>query len=160
MSDPITQTILNRHLDPCLDMLAQVIERCPAELWNLPSPGAPIWQHIYHTLVGPDFWFRADPATPFEFLTFGKDVSPDLDKPSADWLTPDELKAYIQITQRKCREFIEMGRLEETSTLTDVFTRLDLVLMQIRHIQHHVGYCNGILRAHGIAGAPWLGYGE
>ena len=36
----------------------------------------------------------------------------------------------------------------------DKVTNLDIIMMQIRHIQHHVGYCNHILGEHNGA-VPW-----
>jgi len=156
-------SVLQRHFDACMEMLAGVIDRCPESLWAEAENGSPIWQHIYHTLVGPHFWFRETQDEGFVYLTFDKEVSPDLGKQTAAFLTRDELRQYVSRTREICGDFfdgIDVNDPLETSGLAEVFTKTDLVLMQIRHFQHHVGYCNGILRARGVDGAPWLGYGE
>ena len=154
-------SVLRRHFDSCIAMLDEVAARCPESLWAEADRGAPIWQHLYHTLTGVEFWFRE--GEEFVPLAFGKAVSPDLDKQTQECLTKDELREYRGRIQEMCARFfatMDARHPLEESRITEVFTKTDLVLMQIRHVQHHVGYCNSILRAHGIEGAPWVGYGE
>jgi hypothetical protein len=155
--------ILTRHLEPCIGMLEEIVDDCPDELWVMDQKGAPIWRHVYHTVVGIDFWFRGSKNDAFDFLTFGKSVEPDLEKPSRDRLTRKELKRCIARTRVKLSAFVKTVHGEglcSKSELTEVFTKADLLLMQIRHFQHHIGYCNALMRSNGAEAAKWLEYGD
>jgi hypothetical protein len=155
--------ILARHLYPSLEMINQVVSNCPEGLWCADRGTAPIWLHLYHALVGIDFWFRLSKSQKFEYLTFGKTVDPDIQKKSADTLSKDEIKRCVERAKEKAAAFILAIRDEGLSSkcpLTDVFTKADILLMQIRHLQHHIGFCNGLLSSNGAQAAKWVGYGE
>jgi hypothetical protein len=40
----------------------------------------------------------------------------------------------------------------------DKISNMDVLLMQIRHIQYHVGHCNSILRDRGYRAVDWIEY--
>ena len=82
-----------------------------------------------------------------------------------------ELKELPQFTASKdqVREFASEARSRADAFFTmaaegenllaplwfyNVLTNLGIIVGQIRHIQHHVGYCNSILRKKGIV-VPW-----
>jgi len=48
------------------------------------------------------------------------------------------------------------GRLLEPCVLYEEITKTDVILMQIRHVQHHIGYCNSILNSNHLETAKWL----
>jgi len=35
-------------------------------------------------------------------------------------------------------------------------SNMDVILMQIRHLQYHVGHCNSILRERGAEAVDWI----
>ncbi len=157
--------ILTRHLSPAFDMMEKVIAGCPDDLWTASRPHgpAPIWLHLYHALAGIDFWLRSTKEEAFDFPTFGKDVDPDIAKCSRDFLSKDEIRTYIERARKKAAAYAEAaGRdgLLSTWPFADTFTRADTFLGQIRHIQHHVGYCNSLLSSAGAPAAAWMAYGE
>jgi hypothetical protein len=155
--------ILARHLHPALDMIETVIGKCPDPLWNAKQGPAPVWLHLYHALVGIDFWFRSSKDQRFDFLTFAKAVDPDITKYSRDFLSKPELLSCLKRAREKAEAYVAAaadGGLSSKCPLTDVFTKADIILMQIRHLQHHVGFCNCALSSGGAQAAAWMGYGE
>lgn len=50
--------VLRRHFEATLEMLGRVIDDCPDEVWDVKEEPAPIWQQLYHSLIGLDFWIR------------------------------------------------------------------------------------------------------
>ena len=169
MANPDTAMIeiLARHLNPALDMIEKLIDGCPDGLWNASgsagSGPAPVWLHLYHALVGIDFWFRSSKEEAFQFPTFGKAVDPDLSKCSRDFLSKEEIRACLKRAREKADAYAEAARrdgLSSTWPFSDTFTCADTFLMQIRHLQHHVGFCNCALSSKGAAAAAWMGYGE
>ena len=157
-------SILKRHLDPCFEMLRRVMDRCPEELWLEDGQGSPFWQQIYHVVFYVEHWLREDyAARQFRSVVFEKRVSPDLGRRSPDHLTKAELKDYLaRVREKVDRIFaaLDDDRLSAPIRPRSRNTYHDAILGQIRHIQHHVGQCNAILRRSGARTAGWLGYGE
>lgn len=44
----------------------------------------------------------------------------------------------------------------EPCVLFEEITKLDVILMQVRHVQHHIGYCNGILNSNHVEAVKWV----
>ncbi len=155
--------IMARHLGPALDMIEGVINACPEPLWNAKTRPAPVWLHLYHALASVDFWFRASKDEPFDYPTFGKAVDPDMAKTSADSLTKAELGVHLKRVREKAEAYAAAAQregLSSPSPITDVYTRADIFLGQIRHLQHHIGFCNATISSGGASPAAWMGYGE
>ena len=73
------------------------------------------------------------------------------------------MKAYWQTMRGRADAFLgalDERRLLATSSIYEKCTNADLVLGQIRHIQHHVGYSSCLLRMSGADAAKWIGYAE
>jgi hypothetical protein len=154
--------VLRRHFDPALQMLAQIIESCPESLWAAQTDGGPLWQHVMHALIGVQFWFR-EASERFAPPDFGKGPVPDLGTAPSFDVEKGPTTAYLQHIQSRAEAFfgsLDDGRLHSGSSIYEKCTYADLILGQTRHIQHHVGYCNRILRDGGRPAAKWLGYGE
>lgn len=153
--------ILIRHFKPSFEMLKKIVDYCPDNLWNKINGGFPFWQQIYHTLEGINYWFNDKDE--YRIINFSKDVSPDLDIKSKDFLTKDEIKKYSNDIQNRIDDFLRKTNdkiLLSKSNLTDKLTIMDIILMQIRHLQYHIGHCNSILRSNNIKPVEWLDYGE
>lgn len=50
------------------------------------------------------------------------------------------------------------GYLKSASTIYEKISNIDIVLMQVRHIQYHVGHRNSILRDKNREAVDWLDY--
>lgn len=150
-----TSSILKRHFDPSFEMLERLVDICPDDVW--PN----IWQQVYHTLFGIEFWFRLE-SRDVQPTDWGKNVSPELDIQSDDYLTRDELRDYAAKMKAKAEAFFQANRnrLFEPCAIYDQITNADVVMMQVRHFQYHVGDCNRILGSQGVRAVEWLGYGE
>lgn len=149
--------VLKRHLEPTLEMLDQLIEECPDEIWFDRESG--YWKHIFHAITGIQFWFRQQ-SEQFHKPNLNKDVSPDLDEESTEDPTKEEMSAYVKWMIDKSRAFVEQLNDEtalEPCEVYNEFTKADVIIMQTRHIQHHVGYCNHILSSHHHKAVEWLG---
>lgn len=153
-------TILQRQLDPTLQMLENLVVLSPEEIWN--NQKLKYWKHILHAITGIEFWFRNE-GEEFHLPDFNKDITPDFDKESKDYPTQNELLTYIQEMMNKSQKYFnalsDERLIEPCDTYKDI-TKADVILMQIRHIQHHIGYCNNILNTSNYKAVQWLGYGE
>ncbi|RCX21433.1 DinB family protein [Fontibacillus phaseoli] len=149
--------VLQRHLEPALQMLNQLVELGPEEVWA--DPELDYWKHILHAITGIAFWFREE-GEEFHLPNFNKDITPDFDKKCLDYPTKHELAGYIDEMKVKSESFFKQlagVSLVDPCAVYDKFTKADVILMQIRHIQHHIGYCNHILSSRGYETAGWVG---
>ncbi|HOV25825.1 MAG TPA: DinB family protein [Pseudobacteroides sp.] len=154
--------LLKRHFDPSFEMLEKMIQQCPDELWTQVNGGFPFWQQIFHTYESIDYWMRKTDEN-YEEPIYDKDVTFDLNKTCSDYLSKDELMTYSKKIRKKVERFfneLESQDFLKLSNGNDIFTYSDKVLVQIRHIQYHIGHCNSILRNHKYDAVKWIGYGE
>lgn len=150
--------IVQRQFEPPVQMLSQLVNLGSEELWR--NHNLMYWKHILHAITGIEFWLR-EAGEEFHLPHFDKDISPDFEKEGADDPTREELAAYIEQMLQKAQAFITQlddETLLEPSAVFEQFTKLDVILMQAVHIQHHVGYCNSILHTQGSVTAAWVGY--
>ena len=101
------------------------------------------------------------PKSTFSEPFAGRKVYPELDHEPEDKITRDEMVEYKDTVIVLCENFFE-GKdeawLAESSGIYDKISNLDIVFMQIRHIQYHVGHCNSILRERGLKAVDWIDY--
>lgn len=130
-----------------IDMLANAIKFCPDELWdsNLSFSG-----NAYHTLFFLDYYLTLDPVgfgprPPFTHSEF-EDDGPKLPFSKIDILN------YLEFNRNKCHDLImsltddmsESRWINESKTMD--FTVFELLLYNMRHVQHHAAQLNMILR--------------
>jgi hypothetical protein len=154
--------ILRRQFFPSLQMLANLIEACSERQWTAQDSGHPFWQRILHALVGIQFWFR-EADEEFAAPDFGQGSIPDLDAVPSFSVTKQRVREYHAAIARQADAFflkMDDSRLVQISSICSACTYADIIIMQIRHIQHHVGYCNSLLHSNPEGAIKWLGYAE
>jgi uncharacterized damage-inducible protein DinB len=136
-------------------MLAECIRVYPPERWNDPIGNYPFWQVAYHTLCFADLYLS--PAE--RAFELRNDLHP------AGWAEYNEefpsrrfenaeLEQYVTI----CRETAEAAFAAETQASLEApcgfarrnFSRGELHLYNLRHIQHHTGQLSAFLRRSGV----------
>lgn len=139
-------------------MMENLIEQCPEEIWSIKAGGFVFWQQILHALYGANFWMRQSNVLILEPFAERK-VYPELEKEPEGKISKDEMLNYKDEVKKLCESFFE-GKDDEwfsmPSVLCDKLTNMDVVFMQIRHIQYHVGHCDSILRERGFKAVDWL----
>lgn len=105
--------------------------------------GAPAWRYVYHTIHSADKWF----FNPFVFdePPFHEDGTDNPDNPCAVELSDTELLEYLEKVKRKTADYLDALTDKELYEYPPecAFTRMELVLMQFRHLNVHVGMLNG-----------------
>lgn len=146
------------HLFLSLAMLEKLVEQSPEEIWNIKAGGFVFWQQLLHALAGSNFWMR-QPGSSFTEPFADRRVYPELEDEPEGYITRDEMKAYKDTVKSICESFFKDRDdrwLAEPSGLYDKISNLDVVFMQIRHIQYHVGHCDCILREKGLRATDWI----
>ncbi|NIS38205.1 DinB family protein [Candidatus Saccharibacteria bacterium] len=133
-----------------IDMLENAISACPENLWSDRTRQPQFWYVAYHTLFWLDFYLSDSaenftPPTPFTLT----ELDPAGLLPDRVY-TKEELQSYLEHDRKKCRARLETLT-EEKARQPFTFGRVDcsiaeLLLYNMRHVQHHTAQLNLILR--------------
>jgi uncharacterized damage-inducible protein DinB len=157
--NPIWRTALWQQYGAAIDMLDNAIVACPDDVWSDPSRQPQFWYVVFHTLFFLDLYLSetADGfAPPAPFTLDEMDPAGIVPDP----YTKDELRRYLAHGRAKCRATID-AMTDERAARNCHFRWLDisaadLLLYNMRHVQHHTGQLNLILRQR-IDSAPlWV----
>lgn len=150
--------VLLRHLKPILEMLRQTILNCPDEVFS--GEKILVREQLYHSLVGMDVWFSCHPNQyPFKEI-------PDMEVAYMHKLAPENISrrfllAYLDQVEHKLAKLPMSSEqlLEKREMDGFEITYLDQCLIQMRHVQHHLGEIDEIMRDHSLPLLEWQGYG-
>lgn len=141
-------------------MLEKLIEQCPEDIWDIKAGGFVFWQQILHALTGSNFWMRQS-GSAFSEPFADRKVYPELDNDPIGKVTRVEMVAYKDSVKALCENFFKDKDdkwLTEPSEIYGKISNLDVIFMQVRHIQYHVGHCDSILRERGLKAVDWIDY--
>jgi hypothetical protein len=154
-----------KHFGASIDMLGNAITMWPDEYWNTNKK---FIYNAYHCLVFLDYYLTIPPkdfTSPLPYtLTEADHVPPD----AIDDVVPNriyskkELLDYLQYSRKKCHDFIA-GLTEEklneqwisgtanmnldlVSSDALHYSVLNILLYNMKHVQHHVAQLNLLLR--------------
>jgi uncharacterized damage-inducible protein DinB len=155
--------ILGRQAEPTLSMLEEILRTCPADAWGQTHADRPaIWQQVYHVLLGLSIWLHW-PRPTVQLPEFHRDQADMVPGVESVW-TQEFLAPFARRVLAKAREYLRkletVDPMETMEIRGQWFTRADLVLSQIRHVQHHVGNIHAEMRRQTGANPPWHGVGE
>ncbi len=135
------------QLGASIDMLENAIKLCPDELWN--SENKFSWQS-YHALFFLDYYSTLNPVgfgprKPFSYSEFGEGLPDEI-------FPKDDILNYLDFNRKKCQELImnltpelsESRWINESKTMN--FSLLEILIYNMRHVQHHAGQLNMMLR--------------
>ena len=128
-----TNKIIQSQYLAALEMLKQVIVKCPAALWNAPGDKDKIWRKAYHALFYAHLYLQTAEK---DFAPWEKHHDPDTGVP----FSPEDVLEYLSFVQNQVRERVPVLDLEAESGFHWLpFNKLELQLYNIRHIQQHAG---------------------
>jgi uncharacterized damage-inducible protein DinB len=142
-----------------IDTLENAITACPDKLWKEEPK---FCQLAHHTLFFLYYYLSDDnpkesdyaPPPPFTKSEF-EDVPPSV------WYEKAELLRYSELGRRKLHAQSTRNTAEELLTRSFVneykdITLFELLLYNMRHVQHHGAQLNLLLRQHGIVPPDWV----
>ncbi|MBP7800613.1 MAG: DinB family protein [Saprospiraceae bacterium] len=155
--DTTLKGILWRQFGASIDMLKNAIAFCPLHFWDTDKQ---FWYIAYHSVFFLDYYLTMNPvgfAPPFPFS-----LSEFEDRMPERTYTKDEVMNYLQFCRNKCHHFISSMTDEiansnwtnESKTMS--YNVIEILLYNMRHVQHHSAQLNLLLRQ-GINDAPdWI----
>ena len=155
----VLRTTLWHHLGGAIDMLENAIAACPDELWSDRSRPPELWYSVYHALFYLDLYLSDSvegfaPPTPFTLGELEDDVLPER------VYTRDELHAYLVHGREKCRTAIDTMTDERANRRCGFewvdASNAELLLYNMRHVQHHAAQLNLVLREATGVSPGWI----
>ena len=139
--------LLWKQFGASIDMFENAVTACPDDLWDTDTK---FWYRAYHTLFFTDYYLSTEPDTflppaPFTLSEFHPaEILPERT------YTKDELLSYTNHCRQKCHRLIA-GLTNEGAAKRWVnqyrnYSMLELLIYNMRHVQHHVGQLNLLLR--------------
>jgi hypothetical protein len=166
--DDFWKTVLWQQFGAAIDMLANAMRACPDELWSntgekpawISKGVVGFWYLVYHTLFWLDFSLSDSeqgfvPPAPFTL----DELDPSGLLPERPY-TKDELQRYLDHGREKCRAVIEALTDENARALRRLSSGevngAELLLYNMRHVQHHVAQLNLLLRQTVDSAPAWV----
>ena len=143
-----------------IDMFENAIVMCPEEFWGKPQ----FWYKAFHASFWLDYYLTTNPdgftpSSPFTTSEFDKSGK----LPERKY-TKDEVLTYVRASKKKLHavmknmnEEVALGRWINPDR---DFSFFEMLLYNMRHLQHHTAQLNLLLRQ-GITDAPgWIAQTE
>jgi hypothetical protein len=160
--DDQVKHVLWRQFGAAIDMMGNAIDACPDALWGDRESRPEFWYLAFHTLWWLDRYLADDPETHTPPPPYGmEEMDPAGVIPERPY-TKDELRAFLRHGRERCRTVIysltdETARVPTNLGSRAVGTRLEALLYNLRHVQHHAAQLNLLLRQRTGDDAPrWV----
>jgi hypothetical protein len=142
--------ILTAQFEAALCMLKECVQKCPPEHWEGKIANDTFRQIAYHTLFFVDLYLSPTEEA-FQLRDWHHRGGDERSNTAASTgLTRDETLAYLAVCRQKMLATIASetpGSLQGASGFSHLpFSRGELHLSNIRHVQHHTGQLSAYLR--------------
>ncbi len=164
-----TKALISNQFEAAFCTLNICIDRCPDTSWNALVGNLPFSQVVFHTLFFADYYLGPDEQS-FQGQAFHRDNATffaDYEqledrKPTSQYERTD-IHRYMEYCRKKAGQAVAN---ETTESLPQParferrdFTRAELYVYTIRHIQHHAAQLSLRLRISAAQDIPWIGSG-
>lgn len=137
-------------------MLGNALRATPEAEWDAGEPR--VWYLTYHTLFFLDYYLADGPegfAPPAPFTLLELDPSGAM--PERVY-TKGELLGYLEHGRQKCRaRILSLTEPHALSGFGQGRSHLEMLLYNLRHVQHHAAQLNLLLRQRTGSAPPWVG---
>jgi hypothetical protein len=152
--------IIWKQYGAAIDMLENAVVACPDTVWGDRFQPTEFWYLTYHTLFFLDYYLAESergfqPPSPFSL----SELDPAGLFPDRIY-TKAELMAYLAHGREKCRQRIAAMTDEQASQPCGFerrnFSVAELLLYNMRHVQHHAAQLNLLLRQRIDSAPRWV----
>ena len=158
--DDGTKRVIWGQFGAAIDMLENALLACPDSLWADRSSPPEFWYMVFHTLFWLDYYLEGTPegyAPPSGYPM--TELDPEGAMPGRVY-SKAELQEYLRHGRRKCRAVVGSLTAERAAARCG-FPRRDLSIAELllynaRHVQHHAGQLNLILRQRTDSAPRWV----
>ena len=154
------QDIIHQQFGAAIDALEGTVQACPEDTWTSGERWQQPWYLTFHSLFWLDHYLTESsvdyaPPAPFTRGEMESNVFPER----------TYTKAELIVWLNQCRQALS-ARIATISTNEDCQRQChllwgemgaaELLVYNMRHVQHHVGQINMLIRQGGGTPAPWV----
>jgi uncharacterized damage-inducible protein DinB len=153
---------IRQEFHAAIDMLANAIKACPESVWSGEPPAA-FWYIAFHVVFFLDLYLseededRFHPPSPFGLTELQDGVPPERE------YRKEELLGYLDHCRRKLDSVVAAATEAWTENLCPFSYRAmsngELLLYNMRHVQHHAAQLNLLLRQRTNSAPRWVSKG-
>jgi hypothetical protein len=156
----LLKTMIWHEFGASIDMLENAMRVCPEAVWGDRSLRPEFWYVAFHTLFFLDLYLSDTDAGFSPPAPFTLDEMDERGLLPERVYTKEELREYLEHGREKCRKTIAVMT-EERAGQRCGFSWLEMsvaesLLYNMRHVQHHVGQLNMILRQKTDSAPRWV----
>ncbi len=166
------KSMIRAQYEASLRMLQHCIEKCPDSAWDAPVCNHAFCQSVFHTLfftdayLGPSVAAMGEQQFHKENPDFFRDYEELIDKKPEHLYDKPSIMRYLEHCRQKAEQVV--GAETEASLAKapcfdwHTFSRAELHVYNIRHIQHHVAQLSLRLRLNDQTDIQWVksGWGK
>jgi len=151
------ESLLERHFFTMLEMVRTAIRDCPEAVFIGDDIRAR--EHLYHALVWMDMAVSENPPD-YDKAQIVSTAGASLQGVASEAITREYLSDFLDKTEAHIKQHLNNGDayLQECAVRGRVFTWMDRVLLQLRHVQHHMGAIDELLRQQNLPTLTWIGF--
>lgn len=162
------RTMLTSQFEAALCMLDQCVRACPPEHWEGKIANGTFRWAAYHTLFWMDLYLSLGDENEFVLRDLHRRGGDEREPDACVGLSREETLEYVAICRRKLLDTLAAKTAESLQARCAVssrkFSRGELHLYNLRHVQHHVGQMSAYLRRvvpelSRHRALPWIGAG-
>ena len=152
------KTALASQYRAALAMLGKAVRKCPDALWDDRRYVNVFWHVAYHALFYTHFYLQDSPDAFTPWAKHETDRRYLGREPGETPYSKDEILEYLSICREQVKERMVALNLEAESGFSWLpYTKLEVQIYNIRHLQQHVGELYERLGAHGECELQWIG---
>ena len=157
------QSAIRRQFHASIDMLANAIEACPDSVWSGEDRGA-FWYIAFHVLIFLDLYLSPCDEDQFHAPPpFGRTELEDEVVMPPQTYTKEELLGYADHCRKKLDALIAAATEAWFAASCPIAYRAmsngELLLYNMRHVQHHAAQLNMLLRQRTNSAPDWVSKG-
>ncbi|MCA9176483.1 MAG: DinB family protein [Planctomycetales bacterium] len=161
----LIRELLQHQYEAALATLAHCLKACPDASWDAPVAKYPFSQSAFHTLFFADYYLEPEadsfPSQAFhhEHPSLFGDYEQLRDVEPTSVYTREQLAMYLRFVTEKVARSLDAETDESLAAPAKfprkAFTRAELHVYNIRHVQHHAAQLILKLRVDAQASIPW-----
>lgn len=158
--DKFSKDIIRRQFGAAITTLENAIKNCPDDLWGDETSEEKYWYRAFHTLFWLDYYLSGDTKNFVPPAPFGLEELDPAGVLPPRVFSKEELLTYLNHGRKKCYDTIN-NMTDELAEQKFKFGKVDLtfaelLLYNLRHVQHHAAQLNLILRQQYDLGSKWI----
>ncbi|HOZ87003.1 MAG TPA: DinB family protein [Bacteroidia bacterium] len=146
-----------KQFGAAIDMLENAVKACPDAQWDATDK---FWHKAFHTVFFLDYYLDTEPGQFRPPHPFGLSEFDPAGRMPERTYTKKEILEYVAFCRKKCHDLIaELNEERLAARWINSwrnYSRFEILIYNMRHVQHHAAQLNLLLRQQTNASPEWV----